>query len=172
MISFQWFPIVRKYLGTTSILSYSAISNMPNQKWFCLRTFGGHLLQGTERTYDLRSRMGQDHIMEKLLQACGLEVLTGQLITGLVSHCPASQFKCCLHIFFSLSPLCSQRSSVSSLWWCCTGHMPWWDNCSPSTGGQRQDSGEQNERYPVQRTCKKVWEIHYFKWKLFSNRSV
>lgn len=52
VIGFELFPAVRKYLGWTSVLSYGAVSKMPNQKWLCLGTSGGYLLQGTEQACD------------------------------------------------------------------------------------------------------------------------
>lgn len=58
VIGFELFPVVRKYLGRTSVLSYGAISKMPNQKWFCLRISGGYLLPGTGQAYDQKELPG------------------------------------------------------------------------------------------------------------------
>lgn len=145
MIGFERFPVVRKYLGRTSVLLYDSISNMAKQKWFCLRTLGGHLLQEQSRHMTRRNCLGQDHARERPLKAYGLEVLAGQLITALLSHCPASQFRCCLHILFSLPHSVPVTSGItSSLWWCCTGQCPGGTAAHPALGdGARQWGTEQ-----------------------------
>lgn len=58
MTGFERFPILREYLGRTFSLSYDITTSMPNQKWLCLRTFGGHLLQGAEQGYDQKELTG------------------------------------------------------------------------------------------------------------------
>lgn len=126
MIGFERFPVVRKNLGRTSVLSYGSISNMANQKWFCLRTFGGHLQQGTEQAHDEKELPGAG--------PCNGETTAGLWLRSISRsdrHSPALPLSCFPVLVLpshplQLSPLCSQWPSgvTSSLWWCCTGRCP------------------------------------------------